>query len=322
MSAATADRTVLFADLRGSTGLYESLGNTRATQVVTHRVTALCAAVEAHGGKVIKTLGDGLMASFGDAASAVRSASRMHPALEPSAGAGDRTDPAIERLALKLQIALASGEVVEMGGDCFGDAVNVSARLLDHAGDNEILATAEVVNRLDEPTRLAFRSLDRIQLRGRAEAVHVYLLAPARAHDFAATTYGLVERAPDPEGIRIVWLDHSRIYAPPSMPVILGRSPQATHCIDDARVSRLHARIDWHGGTFQFSDLSYNGSFVRFDNDPEIVTLRRGQCTLHGSGAIGLGSPPTDPFAPCLRFEVMRFAETEAHDPIDFDSEG
>lgn len=307
-----AERTVLFADLRGSTGLYESMGNTRATRVVTDSVASLCHIVDTCRGRVVKTLGDGLMATFAEAERAVQAASRMHEALDrPSLGDHPGGDPSV----LKLQIALAGGEVVEMGGDCFGDAVNVAARLLDLAGDNEVLATADVIERLDQAARLRFRSLDRIQLRGRAESVHVHLLAAQRSQDFAATTFGLIARSPDPEGIRLSWLDDSRIYSPADMPVILGRSPQATHCIDDARVSRLHARIDWHGGTFQYADLSYNGSFVRFDNDPEVVTLRRGQCTLHGSGVIGLGSPPAAPFAPTLRFEVLRFAETQPHDP-------
>ena len=95
---------------------------------------------------------------------------------------------------------------------------------------------------------------------------------------------------------------------------MLGRSPQVTYCIDDTRVSRSHARIDWHGGTFQLTDLSYNGTYVRFDHDPEVISLRRGTCTLHGSGVIGLGTPPVDADGPCVRFEVMKFADTQPHD--------
>jgi hypothetical protein len=214
---------------------------------------------------------------------------------------------------LKLQVGLAHGEVVEMAGDVFGDAVNVAARLLDHAGDNETLATASVVEQLGEWERSRFRSLDRMQLRGRVEPVHVHLQeAVRRFGDTAATAYGdMLIPVSEPEGIRLVWLDLNRIYAGTSLPVILGRSPQATYIIDDTRVSRSHARIDWHGGTFQLVDLSYNGTYVRFDNDPEIISLRRGACTLHGSGVIGLGAPPSEPISPCVRFEVMKFADTQ-----------
>ena len=94
------------------------------------------------------------------------------------------------------------------------------------------------------------------------------------------------------------------------MPVVLGRSPQATFCVDDTRVSRSHARVDWHGGSFQLSDLSYNGTYVRF-NDGEIVSLRRGSCTLHGSGTIGLGGSPSDPGSACISFDVLHFADTQ-----------
>ena len=66
-----SDRTVLFADLRGSTGLYETLGNAEATSVVTHCVNALGTPVTAHQGHVVKTLGDGLMSVFDEPAQAV-----------------------------------------------------------------------------------------------------------------------------------------------------------------------------------------------------------------------------------------------------------
>jgi adenylate cyclase len=99
---------------------------------------------------------------------------------------------------------------------------------------------------------------------------------------------------------------------------VLGRSPQATYCIDDTRVSRSHARVDWHGGTFQLTDLSYNGTFVRFANDTQTVSLRRSTCTLHGSCIITLGAPVSDVTAPAVRFEVMKFSDTQPHGSRDF----
>jgi adenylate cyclase len=308
------ERTILFADLRGSTALYESMGNAEATAVVTQSVALLARIVESQGGQVVKTLGDGLMAMFAAPPEAVLAADDMHESMERIGGPGAR--PAVNLpQPLKLQVALARGEVVEMAGDVFGDAVNVAARLLDHAGDNETLLTANVLAGLDEEQRARFRSLDRMQLRGRVEPVHVHLLEARRqGFDPAATAFGDIAPAAEPEGIRLVWLDVNRVYSGASLPVVLGRSPQATYCIDDTRVSRLHARVDWHGGTFQLTDLSYNGTYVRFDHDPEVISLRRGTCTLHGSGLIGLGTPPVDDQSPCVRFEVIRFADTQPHD--------
>jgi class 3 adenylate cyclase len=303
------ERTILFADLRGSTSLYETMGNAEATAVVTQSVALLARIVEAMGGQVVKTLGDGLMAMFSTPAPAMQAAEEIHDSMERIGGPGSSLPQ-----PLKVQVALACGEVVEMSGDVFGDAVNVAARLLDHAGDNETLLTAAVLAGLPPVQRERFRSLDRMQLRGRVEPVHVFLLEAHRnPGDTAATAFGDMAPAPEPEGIRLVWHNLNRIYSGASLPVVLGRSPQVTYCIDDTRVSRSHARIDWHGGTFQLTDLSYNGTYVRFDHDPEVISLRRGTCTLHGSGVIGLGTPPAEADGPCVRFEVMKFADTQPH---------
>lgn len=303
------ERCVLFADLRGSTGLFERMGNAEAATVVTQSVTLLAQIVATHSGQVIKTLGDGLMAIFVEPQDAIDAADEMQEALDRIVATESRGR---ERMpALKLQIALSYGEVVELNGDCFGDAVNVAARLLDSAGDKETLTTQQVVDKLEPEHRGRFRSLSKLQLRGRQEAVHVFRLQARRfSETVAATTFEGTVPSADPDGLRLVWLDIARVYAGTDLPLVLGRSPQATFCIDDSRVSRTHARLEWHGGTFHVSDLSYNGTFVRFHGQTEVLALRRGSCTLHGRGVICLGGSPTDPSSPTLQFEVMSFQET------------
>ena len=313
-----SDRTVLFADLRGSTALFETLGNAEATSVVTHCVNALGGPVTSYEGHVVKTLGDGLMAVFDDPMQAVQAAMLMHDLLEGMVSRGSERGASSGLRALRLQVGLARGEVVEMAGDCFGDAVNVAARLLDHAGDNETLLTMEVLQGLPLELRSRFRSLDRLVLRGRAEPVQVHVLGGRRgaSSDMAATLFGDVAAVSEPDGLRLMWAGLHRVFASQQTPVVLGRSPQATFCVDDGRVSSSHARVDWHSGSFQITDLSYNGTYVRF-NDGEIVSLRRGSCTLHGSGAIGLGGTPTDPGSACVSFDVLRFADTQPQVPLE-----
>jgi adenylate cyclase len=307
-----ADRTVMFADLRGSTALFESLGNAEATTVVTHCVTALAAVVVRHGGRVVKTLGDGLMAVFATPQPAMPAAIEMHELLETMVSRGSERGASSGLRALRVQVALARGEVVEMGGDCYGDAVNVAARLLDHTGDNETLATDEVLRELPLALTTRFRSLDKLVLRGRVEPVRVFVMGGRRTQDMAPTQFGDVTPVSEPDALRLDWTGLHRIFTSQQMPVILGRSPQATFCVDDSRVSRSHARVDWHGGAFQLTDLSYNGTYVRFA-DGEIVSLRRGSCTLHGGGSIGLGGSPADPTSACLGFDVLRFEETQPY---------
>ncbi len=313
-----SDRTVLFADLRGSTALFETLGNAEATSVVTHCVAALASPVASCEGHVVKTLGDGLMAVFEEPAAAAQAALLMHDVLEGIVSRGSERGASSGLRALKLQVGLARGEVVEMGGDCFGDAVNVAARLIDHAGDNETLLTVEVLQGLPLDMRSRFRSLDRLVLRGRAEPVQVHVLGGRRgpSADLDPTQFGGMESVSEPDGLRLMWGGLHRVFASLQTPVVLGRSPQAAFCVDDGRVSRSHARVDWHSGSFQITDLSYNGTYVRF-NDGEIVSLRRGSCTLHGNGTIGLGGSPSDPGSACVAFDVLRFADTQPQVPLE-----
>ncbi len=300
----TLVRCVMFADLRGSTGLYETLGNAFATQLVSRTVSVLGRVISSQDGVLVKTLGDGLMATFDEPATAIQTAVDMHAALA-QIGHDEWADAEPQHRPMKLQIGLAFGEMVEMSGDFFGDSVNIAARLLEHCGDNETLATSMLVETLPAHDKLKFRRLDLLQLRGRVEPVEVHVLERHDAPDLAATMFGNVLAATVPSALRLTWLGAATVFTTSEMPLVLGRGEQAQCWIDDNRVSRSHARIDWHGGAFQLVDLSSNGTHVKFAADSEVVTLRRGTCTLHGSGVLGLGASPSDPSAPCVGFEVV-----------------
>ncbi len=305
----TKERAILFADLRGSTALYLKLGNTEAATVVTHSLAMLGQIIARAGGRVVKTLGDGLMAVFEDAERAVESAASLHESLDRIAPVGEGLP--VRAAAIKLKVAIAWGEMVEVDGDCFGDAVNVAARLLDLAGDNETLTTAQLLRELPSDQHERFRSIDKLHLRGRKEPVAVLRMESRRFGDTMSTM--IMDDAPAsdmPDGVRLTWLGTERVFSPASMPLVLGRSPQASFCVSDSRVSRSHARIESHSGHFYLSDLSYNGTHVKFDHDDQILTLRRGTCTLHGSGVISLGAPPTDPTSTQIHFEVLSFSDT------------
>jgi adenylate cyclase len=299
--------TVLFADLRGSTALYEQMGNAAAASLVTESVKIVSRIIERHGGEIIKTLGDGLMAVCTHSADAVQAAEEVHDSLERVMN----TRPDARQPALRIQLALAFGEVIRVDSDCFGDAVNVSARLLDHAGDNETLATAQTLDDLPPSLRERFRRLERLHLRGRIEPVEVWRLENRRTTDALSTLFGDSVPTAIPEGLRLACDGISRVYTSRNLPVIIGRSHDAAYCIDDSRVSRLHARIEWSAGNFHVTDLSSNGTFVRFGRQTQIVTLRRGTCTLHGRGTLCLGVNPDQDEAPQVDFEVLRFDDTD-----------
>ena len=87
-------------------------------------------------------------------------------------------------------------------------------------------------------------------------------------------------------------------------PVHVGRANNAQLCINDPRVSRLHARIDWRNSGFVLTDMSSFGTWVRFDGSEAPVRLRRDACILHGTGQIALGVSFSEPSAPIMNFQV------------------
>lgn len=305
----TKERAIMFADIRGSTALYLRLGNTEAATVITHSLAMLGQIVAKHGGRVVKTLGDGLMAVFDDAERSVEAAASAQDSLDRLAPISRESLPS-KATALKLKVALAWGETVEVDGDCFGDAVNVAARILDLAGDNETLTTGPLIRELPSDQQERFRSIDSLHLRGRKEPVPVLRMESRRFGDTESTMVIGAAATDMPDGVRLTWLGTERIFSTASMPLVLGRSPQASFCVSDSRVSRSHVRIESHSGHIYLSDLSYNGTHVKFDHDEQILTLRRGTCTLHGSGIICMGSPPTDATATQIHFEVLSFSDT------------
>lgn len=302
--------TVLFADLRGSTGLYERLGNAAAAGLVTKTVQALVSAGVGTQGRVVKTLGDGLMALFASSQAGVDAALRMQALIAKGLDRDSQVSSAAHRSSgLRLHVALEHGEVVELGNDIYGDAVNVAARLLDHSGDQEVLITRHVLEHLDEPSRGMFRSLDTIVLRGREQPVSVFACAATPQRDGPETGFDRGEESAEPDSIRLWSPTGELVLGLRSLPALLGRSAQAQFLVNDSSTSRSHAQLEWRGQSLQLTDLSSNGTHVRF-SDGELVTLRRSSCVLHGRGQIGLGRLPESGGSATVNFELIRFTLT------------
>ena len=128
--------TLLFSDLKQSTDLYRRVGDLRAFGMVRDHFSALNRTVSSHGGAVVKTIGDAIMASFPEPAAALNAAVSMHQAMEPLEG------------DLLLKIGVHSGPCigVELNDrlDYFGQTVNIAARVQGVAAARETVITEEV----------------------------------------------------------------------------------------------------------------------------------------------------------------------------------
>jgi class 3 adenylate cyclase len=143
---------LLFTDLTGSTDLYARLGDAAAFGLVDEHFRLLEQVVDAHGGAVVKTIGDAVMAAFATDADAVRGALAARAAFDAF-----RRERRAAGLDLKLGVHSGPCYVVTANGrlDYFGHTVNVAARLQGQAGPGEIVLSAETAARaaLDLPGR-------------------------------------------------------------------------------------------------------------------------------------------------------------------------
>ena len=139
--AAVGQVALLFSDLRGSTALYERVGDSMAYNIVRDHFAFLASIVRDHDGAIVKTIGDAVMASFGDPADAVKAAIAMqHRIVEFNEAHENHRD-----LSIKLGVHTGSSIMVNLNDrlDYFGSTVNMAARLQGQSeGDDIVLSRA------------------------------------------------------------------------------------------------------------------------------------------------------------------------------------
>ncbi len=300
--------TVVFTDLFGSTSVYEALGNAQATQAVTQVTNWIAETIAMHGGRVVKLLGDGVLALFHNNQSAINAVveiQRKHQVRMARTASTHR---------LPIRIGVSSGDVEIVAGDCYGDAVNVAARLSDLSGAHQIWANSPALEGINEAAGVRYRVLGPISIRGRAEPCTVYQIdweddAPSSLLTMQSDIVPLFDPTQtDILGgqIELRWMDMRKTFKSFDLPIHIGRLRQAEFVVDDPRVSRTHARIDWRNGSMILVDLSSYGCWVRFSGDGSDLLLRREECVLHGLGEVSLGSSFADLSAPIMHFSVSQ----------------
>jgi class 3 adenylate cyclase len=167
--------TILFTDLRGSTALYDRIGDLAAFDLVRSHFGALLGAVAAEGGAVVKTIGDAVMATFATPDRALRAAMRMREAMREINDARGSED-------LALNIGLHSGPclavMLDDRQDYFGQTVNIASRVQALAEPSAILATKPIMESSEVArllTESSYRTTPRqSKLRGLSEAFEIY----------------------------------------------------------------------------------------------------------------------------------------------------
>ncbi len=281
--------SILFADISGSTALYDKLGNELALQVISRTLDILINEMKLHQGTLIKTIGDEIMCTFPDPLAAVVAAQAMQFALEGQYPVNGHP--------IYVRIGIHHGDVILESGDVYGDAVNVAARVTAITRARQILATQEVVDMLPAELNKKARPVMRAELRGKENATAVFQILWEK-DDTMSTRIGMSSfRKPAEAQFKheLLLRYHQQVLSlnEQQRSALLGRGDTCDLVIQNKLASRQHARIEYSYGKFLLTDHSANGTYVRF-SDNQAVQLHQQQIVLHGSGSISLGQAFTE----------------------------
>ena len=284
MAEQATEAAVLFADVSGSTKLYETAGNAVAHAAVESCVNLMKQKTQAAKGRVIKTIGDEVMSAFPSADDAADAAIEMQLAISEL--------PPVGKTALGIRVGFNYGPVVERDGDVFGDAVNLASRLASVATKGQIITARDTVMMMSPMLKANTRAITTIQVKGKAQEIQVYELLWQQSEDMTTLASHKSVFKPKNTTLRLK-IEGTEVILSAERPALaMGRDQQADLVIKERMASRAHGKIERRLDKFILTDHSANGTYVTVEGDKEIV-LRREEFTLRGHGWIAFGQSRT-----------------------------
>jgi adenylate cyclase len=273
---------VLFADVSGSTKLYETAGDAAAHAAIDRCITIMREKTVAAKGRVIKTIGDEVMSAFPTADNAGDAAIEMQLGIAELSPVGGTQ--------LGIRVGFNYGPIVERDGDIFGDAVNLAARLAGVAAKGQIITAKDTVMRMSPMLKSSTRPITTIQVKGKAQDIELYEVIWQINEEMTAMAAQRSVFKPKRTSLRLVVRGEEVVLSPDRPSLAMGRDKAAELVIQDRMASRSHGKIERRLDKFYLTDHSANGTYVTIEGDRE-VTLRREEYLLRGHGWISFGQP-------------------------------
>ena len=275
----------MFADVAGSSAMYENMGDDLARERISKALNTLISISRRHNGKLVKTIGDEILVFFTDVDMAVLAAKAIQETMED-----DRTP---ETIGVSIRIGMQYGSAILENDDIFGDTVNVAARVASMAKARQILCTQEIAFMV-KSAELSnnMRPYDRLRVKGRNEQLDVYLYAWEQEGDITnmatASSFTNPARHEQVKNLTLQYEDKPHEIPNDTASYVLGRGKDCEMVIKGDLISRYHSKIEHRRGKYIITDQSTNGTFIRTSEGQDIF-LRREEFTLFGSGYISLG---------------------------------
>jgi class 3 adenylate cyclase len=290
---------VLFADVVGSTRLFEAMGDLRARAMVGVCVEVMRGATEQHSGAVIKTIGDEVMATFPTADDALHAAGQMQKQIS------EHPDLKADGQSVAIRIGCHFGPVVLEKGDVFGSSVHTANRMTSQAKAGQIITTAAMVERLSPQWRASIRQIDIATIRGQGGEVALYEVL-WQTEDVTSMLPAIALTSHDQKRLQRLRLSvngHELVIDEQHSQAVIGRADDSDLVVRGNLISRLHARVEFYRNRFMLIDQSTNGTFVQ-GRGQEAAFVRRDSIQLKGEGLIGLGRVPEADTPQTIRYTL------------------
>jgi class 3 adenylate cyclase len=287
---------ILFADVVGSTRLYELMGDLRARDMVAICIDVMRSATEQRQGTVIKTMGDEVMSTFPSADEALNAAAQMQQQISSHA------QLKVDGQPVSIRIGCHFGPVMLENRDVFGATVHTANRMTSQAKAGQIITTAATVERLSPEWRASCRQIDVATLKGQGNEVALYeVLWQSEDVTSMVPAISMNSRPVRLLRLRIRANDRDLVVDEQHSSITIGRAEDNDVVIKGNLISRLHARIEISRSKFVLIDQSTNGTFVQ-NADGEESFVRRDSLQIKGQGTIGLGRLPEQDSPQTIRF--------------------
>jgi len=274
---------VMFADVAGSTRLYERVGDSIANQMVGDAINLASEIVKKHHGTVVKTIGDEVMCRFVDANQALRCACEINETMEKQ--------PIRNGVGLFFSIGIHWGTaILQDDGDIFGDVVNLAAKIAKVAKSRQIITTGTTQRCLtSKDLKSKCHEVEPIHVKGRTEVVPIYevMWEPDELQcmpTIVGHSLDLISNKP----LNIYYQHRKQTLRPGAPAYTFGRGAQCDQLVASTLASRVHARIESRQGIFFLVDESTNGTYVKIDSKSPVL-LRHQEIALQDNGVISFG---------------------------------
>lgn len=296
-----SERVIFFADVVGSTKLYETLGDKEAHECISECLARISEFVASFDGEVVEIIGDEVMALFQEPIAASRCACEVQKFFFHNFTSRGHK--------VFFRIGFHKGAVGFNDGHPFGDTVNVASRVASLAQAGQSITTAETVESLPASTDFLCQPFGRVKVKGKAETLNTikvdWDVGSATALRISPQLPTLQVHAGE---LEIVHGDHVITISEQDAPYTIGRDASCSQVVASFSSSRIHLSIDVKFGKWYMSDRSTNGTYIKLlgDIDPlksdAALYLHHSEWVMAGSGIVGLGKKPNLGDPECIQF--------------------